>query len=109
MHFLPDLPSPAAYVRAPSMPDQLESPHQFKSTQTVCYQPMRDLRFASYAHNQLVELQNTLDELESMGVFVRPEDVPITVEYRNPSFLVKKSNEGFRLVTAFTDVGLYSK
>ena len=31
------------------------------------------------------------------------------VEYLNPSFLVKKGNGGFRLVTAFTDVGRYSK
>ena len=41
-------------------------------------------------------------------MFVRPEDVPITVEYLKPSFLVKKRNGGFRLVTAFTDVGRYS-
>lgn len=31
------------------------------------------------------------------------------VEYLNPSFLVKKGNGGFRLVTAFSDVGRYSK
>ena len=31
------------------------------------------------------------------------------VEYLKPSFLVKKRNGGFRLVTAFTDVGRYSK
>ena len=62
-----------------------------------------------YAFNQLAELQNKFDELESMGVFVRPKDVPITVEYLNPSILVKKRNESFRLVTAFTDVGRYRK
>ena len=62
-----------------------------------------------YALNHLVELQNKFDELESMGVFVRPKDVPITVEYLNPSILVKKRNGSFRLVTAFTDVGRYSK
>ena len=33
----------------------------------------------------------------------------VVVEYLNPSFLVKKKNGGFRLVTAFTDVGRYSK
>ena len=44
-----------------------------------------------------------------MRVFVRPEVVPISVEYLNPSFLVKKRNGGFRLVAAFTDVGRYSK
>ena len=33
----------------------------------------------------------------------------ITVEYENPSFLVKKPNGGYRLVSAFEDVGRYSK
>lgn len=32
-----------------------------------------------------------------------------TVEYFNPSFLVKKTSGGFRLVTAFTDVERGSK
>lgn len=31
------------------------------------------------------------------------------MEYINPSFLVKKPSGGFRLVTAFADVGRYSK
>ena len=31
------------------------------------------------------------------------------VEYVNPSFLIKKSNGGYRLVTAFADVGHYTK
>lgn len=38
-----------------------------------------------------------------------PEDVGVTVEYFNPSFLVKKPSGGFRLVMAFSDVGQYSK
>ena len=42
-------------------------------------------------------------------MFQRPEDLGITVEYLNPSFLVKKPNGDYRLVTAFTDVGRYSK
>lgn len=33
-----------------------------------------------------------------------PEDIDVDVEYVNPSFLVKKCNGGFRLVTAFADV-----
>lgn len=44
-----------------------------------------------------------------MGVFRRPEDVGIIVEYVNPSFLIKKTSGGFRLVTAFADVGCYGK
>ena len=47
--------------------------------------------------------------MEKQGVFRRPEDVSVTAEYLNPSFLVKKPSGGFRLVTAFSDVGRYSK
>lgn len=43
------------------------------------------------------------------GVFKLPEDVGITVEHINPSFLVKKPSGEFRLVTAFANVGRYSK
>ena len=71
--------------------------------------PQRKGRLPQYARNQVVELQSKFDELETMGVVVRPEDVPVNVEYLNPSFLVKKRNGGHRLVTAFTDVGRYSK
>jgi hypothetical protein len=56
-----------------------------------------------------VELQQKFDELEELGVFKRPEDVGIAVEYLNPSFLVKKSNGGTCLVTVFGEVGQYSK
>ena len=63
-----------------------------------------------YARNQLVELQAKFDELETTGVFVRPEYVPVNVEYLIPSFLIKKKrSDGHRLVTSFSDVGRYSK
>ena len=71
--------------------------------------PQRIGRLPKYARNQLVELQQKFDELEALGVFRRPEDINITVEYLNPSFLVKKPSGGSRLVTAFADVGRYSK
>ncbi|CAC5369941.1 unnamed protein product [Mytilus coruscus] len=71
--------------------------------------PQRKGRMPQYSKNNLVELQNKFDELESKGVFRKPEDVGISVEYINPSFLVKKASSGFRLVTAFADVGRYSK
>ena len=57
----------------------------------------------------MVALQEKMDELEECGVFIKPEDQNVTVEYVNPSFLVKKPNGGHRLVTAFADVGRYSK
>ena len=71
--------------------------------------PQRKGRLPQYNHNKLVELQQKFDELEAQGVFQRPEDIGITVEYLNPSFLVAKPTGGHRLVTAFADVGRYSK
>ncbi|KAJ8346823.1 hypothetical protein SKAU_G00282240 [Synaphobranchus kaupii] len=62
-----------------------------------------------YARGKLVELQAKFHQLEELGVFRHPEDVDVAVEYLNPSFLVKKPNGGSRLVTAFADVGRYSK
>ena len=71
--------------------------------------PQRKGKVPQYARDKLVELQQKFDDLESQGVFARPEALGITAEYLNPSFLVKKPNGGFRLVTAFSDVGRYSK
>ena len=72
--------------------------------------PQRKGRLPLYGRDKLTELQQNVDELESLGVvFHRPEDVDVSVEYRNPSFLVRKESGGYRLVTAFTDVGRYSK
>ncbi|XP_063968866.1 uncharacterized protein LOC135157450 [Lytechinus pictus] len=71
--------------------------------------PQRKGRLPLYSQEKLVELQGKFDDLEKLGVFARPEDIGVTVEYVNPSFLVKKPNGGSRLVTAFADVGRYSK
>ena len=71
--------------------------------------PQRKGRLPLYSHDKLVELQAKFDDLEDLGIFARPEDIGVTVEYVNPSFLVKKPNGGHRLVTAFADVGRYSK
>jgi hypothetical protein len=46
---------------------------------------------------------------EKYGVFKKPEDIDVAVEYLNPSFLKKKANGSFCLVTAFSDVGRYNK
>ena len=71
--------------------------------------PQRKGRLPQYARNKLVELQENLDQLEELGVLKRPEDVGVSIEYLNPSFFVKKQSGGYRLVTAFADVGRYSK
>ena len=71
--------------------------------------PQRKGRVPQYARNKLLELHRKFDELENQGAFARPESLGITAEYLNPSFLVKKTSGGFRLVTAFAEVGRYSK
>ena len=71
--------------------------------------PQRKGHLPLYSRNQLTDLQSKFDEFEKAGVFKKPEDVGISVEYLNPSFLVKKPSGGHRLVTAFEDVGRYSK
>ena len=48
---------------------------------------------------QAGRVKEKFDELEHCQVFRRPEDVGVTVEYLNPSFLVKKTSGGFRLVS----------
>lgn len=53
----------------------------------------------------LSESDKHFNDLEAKGVFKRPEDIGMSVEYLNPSFLVKKNNGGFLPVTAFSDVG----
>ena len=71
--------------------------------------PQRKGRLPQYSRDKLVDLQQKCDDLEALGVLRKPEELNITAEYLNPSFLVKKPNGGFRLVTAFEDVGRYSK
>ena len=71
--------------------------------------PQRKSRLRQYSRNKLVQLQAKFDELERQGVFQRPEDIGITIEYLNPSFLVTKPSGGHRLVTAFADVARCSK
>lgn len=54
-------------------------------------------------------LQEKFDELRQEGVFAKPEDLGISVEYVSPSFLLAKRSGGHRLVTAFTEIGQYIK
>ena len=85
-------------------------PYQAKVNMGPVEPPQRKGHLPLYARDKLIELQEKFDHLEQpVGVDQRPEDVGITVEYLNPSFLVKKPNGGSRLVTAFADVGRYSK
>ena len=62
-----------------------------------------------YNRNNLDLLQSHFDELQELGVFAKPENIGVNVEYVNPSFLVKKSRGGHRLVTDFGTVAQYAK
>ena len=57
-----------------------------------------------YSRTNMEELQATIDDLLWKGVLAKPEDIGVNVEYVSPSFLVKKSSGGHRLVTAFGDL-----
>ena len=52
--------------------------------------PQRKSRLPQDSRNKLVQLQAKFDELERQGVFQRPEDIGIAIEYLIPSFLVTK-------------------
>ena len=84
-------------------------PYQARVNMGPVQPPQRKRRVPHYNRDKLVELQDKFDRLEELGVFKRPEDIGIDVEYLNSSFLVKKPSGGFRLVIAFSEVGRYSK
>ena len=86
-----------------------EGPFEARVNMGSAEPPQRKGRLPQYARHQLLELQQKFDRLETLGVFKRPEDINIPVEYLNPSFLIKKPSGGYRLLTAFADVGRYSK
>ena len=71
--------------------------------------PQRKGRLPQYNTSLLNELQQKIDELEDIGVFAKPEEAGVTVEYLNICFLIKKPSGGHRLVTSFGEVASYSK
>ena len=72
--------------------------------------PQHKGRVPFYGRDNLQQLQEKFDELESKGVFSRPQDIDITVENINPSFLVNKQNSNDkRLVTDFSSIAEYCR
>ena len=63
-------------------------PYQAKVNMGPVEPPQWNGRLPQYARDKLVELQEKFDHPEQLGVF-QHQDVGITVEYVNPSFLVK--------------------
>ena len=70
--------------------------------------PQRKGRIPLYCRDKLDILQMKFDELQAEGVFARPEEVGVNVEYVNQSFLVKKGT-GYRLVSSFGQVAEFAK
>ena len=60
--------------------------------------PQKEGRVPQYSKDQLVTLQEKFDKLESNGVFARPEEIGVTVEYVNPSFLLRSLLEDLDLL-----------
>ena len=55
-------------------------------------------------------LQEKFDELVTLGVLKRPQEVGVTVTHTSPSFLVKNPSKGtHRLVTSFVELNKYIK
>ena len=71
--------------------------------------PQRRGRIPQYSRSLLSELQHQFDELEKIGVFSTPEQAGVQAEYINPSFLVKKPDGNYRLVTSFGEVAAHNK
>ena len=70
--------------------------------------PQRKGSVPMYNRKDLNALQVKCDELLAEGVFCRAEDVDIKVTHCSPSFLVKKSSGGTRLVTNFGPIADYA-
>ena len=71
--------------------------------------PQRRGRIPDYSRGDKELLQQKFDYLLQEGVLTRAEDINQPVEYVHPSFLVKKSSGGHRLVTSFGEVAEYAK
>ena len=61
-------------------------------------------RLPGYSHDKLVVMANLMDEMESMGVLAKPEDVGIVPRNVHTSYLVPKTDATYRFVTDFTSL-----
>jgi predicted aspartyl protease len=72
--------------------------------------PQRKGRVPFYGRDNLQMLQQKFDDLEKIGVFSRPQDIGVSVENTNPSFLVNKPHStDKRLVTDFASISEYCR
>lgn len=73
--------------------------------------PQRKGRTPFYGSSNMQELQDKMDELTEKGVFVKPQEIGVTVENVSPSFLVRKPSnpQQKRLVTDFGSIAPYCR
>ena len=71
--------------------------------------PTRKPKLPFYNQATLQLLQEEADKLEAHGVLAKPEDIGVDVQYASPSFLVKKPDGTYRFVTAFNELGQYTR
>ena len=71
--------------------------------------PQRKGKLSFYNQSNLRFLQEEADQLEKLSVLAKPEDIGIDVRYVSPSFLVKKLYGGYHFVTAFNELGQYTR
>ena len=62
-----------------------------------------------YNQSNMKLLQEEADKLEALGLLAKPEDIGVEVKFASPSFLVKKPDGSNRFVTAFNELGQYTK
>ena len=96
------------YSRSIGLYNGFSGPLEVKVNMGPTLPPQRKGRMPLYNRSLQEEYQDVCDTLDGT-VLVKPEDAGITVEYLNPSFLVRKPSGKKRLVTAFGEVGQYSK
>ena len=71
--------------------------------------PLTKRRLPVYDSDNLRLLQEKFDELESLGVLAKPEDLGVTVVHTSLSSLVKKPKGGHRPVTSFVELNRFIK
>ena len=71
--------------------------------------PPHKSKIPLYKSANLKLLQEEFDKLESLGVLAKPEEVGVDVVFSSPSLLIKKPSGGFRLCTAFNELGQYTR
>lgn len=78
-----------------------ERPFQARVNNWPVMSPQRKGQLPQYSRGQLELRHGQFNELESMEVFQKPEDVGVTVKYLNLSFLVKKASVDSALLLSF--------